>query len=179
MIRINHYFSYLHGIFNILVYVESKSILSATCLHVYYVDYVFFKGDYVFTKQIFFCLQTQKLRSTVTYVYKRSCLSITACKVMVYRDFFKGAVSFSWRSRCLILWNIFSCNVGTIENRLFKKHLECLFLKYETKQSWAATFAVLVDNQKKNLKKVMVNHTIWLLLMLWTSITLDWIFCIM
>ena len=58
----NHNFSCLHGVCNILVYLESKSILSTTCLHVYYVDYVFLKGDYVFTKQIFFRLQKQKLR---------------------------------------------------------------------------------------------------------------------
>ena len=89
MIRINHNFSCLHGVFNILVYLESKSILTTTCLHVYYVDYIFLKGDYVFKKQIFFCLQKQKLRETVMFFYKRSCLSITACKERVTVTFLR------------------------------------------------------------------------------------------
>lgn len=152
MVRINLNFCCLHGVFNILVYLDSKSILSTTCLHVYHVDYVFFKGDYVFTKQIFLCLQKQKLQSTVMFVYKRSRLSIRTCKVRVYRDFFKGAVSYSRRCRCLILWNIFTWKVGTIVNRLLKKHLECLLFKYENKQSWPATWSMLVDKEKAGRK---------------------------
>ena len=74
MIKINLNFCCLLGVFNILVYLESKSILSTTCLHVYYVDYVFLK-EIMFYKTVIF-VSTKTKVAVNRYVPLQKVMSI-------------------------------------------------------------------------------------------------------